>query len=32
MSDAATDDPAVYAGPRRILSGIQATGALHLAH
>jgi len=31
MSDAPTDTPA-YAGPRRILSGIQASGALHLGN
>ena len=32
MSDAAPADPAAYAGPRRILSGIQASGALHLGN
>ena len=31
MTDAASDTPA-YTGPRRVLSGIQASGALHLGN
>src|SRR5438128_499462 len=27
-----TDAPTVYAGPQRVLSGIQASGALHLGN
>ncbi|QTN19993.1 tryptophan--tRNA ligase [Brevundimonas sp. AJA228-03] len=32
MTDAAPTDTPAYAGPRRILSGIQASGALHLGN